>query len=66
MQERDFLPELERMYQENRLENLCIVLNDVKENASRYGGNYGSGYGYGYGYGRTQSRKSGILRRLRH
>ncbi len=66
VQERDFLPELERMYQENRLENLCIVLNDVKENASRYGGNYGSGYGYGYGYGRTQSRKSGILRRLRH
>ena len=66
VQERDFLPELERMYQENRLENLCIVLNDVKENASRYGSNYGSGYGYGYGYGRTQSRKSGILRRLRH
>ena len=66
VQERDFLPELERMYQENRLENLCIVLNDVKENASRYGSNYGSGYGYGYGYGRKQSRKSGILRRLRH
>ncbi|MCI7274232.1 polysaccharide biosynthesis tyrosine autokinase [bacterium] len=66
VQERDFLPELERMYQENRLENLCIVLNDVKENASRYGSNYGSGYGYGYGYGRKQTRKSGILRRLRH
>lgn len=66
VQERDFLPELERMYQDDRLKNLCIVLNDVKESGSRYGNNYGAGYGYGYGYGRSQKRKSGILKRLRH
>lgn len=66
VQERDFLPELERMYQDDRLKNLCIVLNDVKESGSRYGSNYGAGYGYGYGYGRSQKRKSGILKRLRH
>ena len=54
------------MYQDDRLKNLCIVLNDVKESGSGYGSTYGAGYGYGYGYGRSQKRKSGILKRLRH
>lgn len=46
VQTRDFLPELEKMYQNDRFKNLCIVLNDVNEKNKRYG----SGYGYGYGY----------------
>lgn len=53
MQRRDFLPELERIYAEDRLSNLCIVINDsdIKENI------YGSQAGYGYGYGYGASRK---------
>jgi len=46
------LPELERIYQENKLFNMAIVLNGLKPNTHRYGYSYGYGYGgYGYGYG---------------
>lgn len=44
VQERSFLPDLQRMYEENRFKSLCIVVNDVDQKLSSYG------YGYGYGY----------------
>ncbi len=47
VQTRDFLNDLERMRQEKRFRNLCIVLNDVSLN-NKYGPRYGYGYGYGY------------------
>ena len=34
----------------NRINNLQIVFNDVKEGSGAYGYSYGYGYGYGYGY----------------
>ena len=61
MQDRDLLPELERMYQNHRFNNLCIVLNDTDEKQNSYG--------YGYGYGNSQprhKRAERILRRFRH
>ena len=51
--DRRYLPELERLYQENKFNHLCIVINDSKFEEKRYG--YGYGYGhYGYGYGMLQ------------
>ena len=46
------------MYINNRIQNLHIVFNDVKEGSGAYGYGYGYGskygyaYGYGYGYGK--------------
>lgn len=39
---RKMLPDIERMYKEEKLKNMALVLNRV---------NHKSGYGYGYGYG---------------
>ena len=50
VQERDFLPEIEKMYKEKKFRNLCIVLNDANARRSY-------GYGYGYGYGAQKKRK---------
>lgn len=75
MQEKAFLPELEKMYQDKKMRNLCLILNDsdAKSRKKGYGYGYGYGYGqygYGYGYGYTQERKtqklgSGLLGKLR-
>ena len=53
VQERDFLPELEKMHQSKRLRNLCIVLNDADVKGRRYG------YGYGYGYKDEDKNENG-------
>ena len=75
MQEKAFLPELEKMYQDKKMRNLCLILNDsdAKSRKKGYGYGYGYGYGqygYGYGYGYAQERKtqklgSGLLGKLR-
>ena len=41
------LPELERLYQEHKLNNMAVVLNGTEKGSSGYG--YGYGYNYGYG-----------------
>lgn len=52
LMERVLLPEVETVYRENRLNNMVILLNGVKEQVGRYGYHrYGYHYGYGYGYG---------------
>jgi len=49
---RDFLNLPNKWYDEKRIPNLSLVLNDVKLSRTRYGHyGYGGGYGYGYGYG---------------
>lgn len=45
------LPELEKIYQEKKLNNLAIVLNGIPKRAYSYSYGYGYGYGYSYGYG---------------
>lgn len=60
VQNRDFLPDLERMYKDKRFRSLCIVVNDADINLSRYG----SGYGYGYGYGYHESKKNNRVKRV--
>ena len=59
--DRRYLPELQRLYTENKFNHLCIIINDSRMEQKRYGyGNYGYGrygynYGYGYGYGEVKS-----------
>ncbi|MCD8266649.1 MAG: polysaccharide biosynthesis tyrosine autokinase [Prevotellaceae bacterium] len=43
--DRRYLPQLERMYQESKFRNLCVLINDAEVENKKYG------YGYGYGYG---------------
>ena len=49
------LPDIEKLYQENKLKNMALVLNGA--NPERHGYGYSYGYGYGYGY-RTKKKKT--------
>lgn len=46
------------MYKKERLGDLHLVFNDVKEGSGAYGYGYGYGYGSGYGYGYGYSEGS--------
>ena len=55
------LPDIERLYTENKLNNMALLLNGA-EISHRYGyyGYYGYGYGnygYGYSYGKNKQKK---------
>lgn len=45
------LPDVEKLYQEKRYNNMVVVLNGTYEDRPGYGNSYGYGYGYGYGAG---------------
>ena len=50
--ERSMLPEIDRLYQENKYKNLSVLLNGTEAATGRYGYHkYGYRYGYHYGYG---------------
>ncbi len=62
--ERSMLPLVDKLYEEEKYSNMCILLNGTKSSRGRYGYShsyrYGYGYGYGYGYnygGRKASSK---------
>ena len=65
---KNFIQNVDRLYNETRLSRLSIILNGVDINKRSYGYNYGYGYGYGYaytsGYGsyydESKSRKKGV------
>lgn len=44
------LPKVDELYQENKFNNIALLLNGTEVLRGRYG-NYRYGYGYGYGYG---------------
>jgi len=55
-----YLPRLQKLHDENKLNNLCIILNGVKLKHTGYGYGYGYGNkkGYGaYGYGLEDEKK---------
>lgn len=59
VEEKSFLSELEKMYQDNKYRHLCVVLNESDAKGE------GAAYGYGYGYAdRAEKRSKGRLRRL--
>ncbi len=47
---KNFIQNVDRLYNENKFTKLSIVLNGIDINKHNYGYNYGYGYGYGYGY----------------
>ena len=49
--ERTMLPELEKIYQNNKYKNISIILNGTEIANARYGMKYGYRYSYQYGYG---------------
>lgn len=49
--ERSMLPELERLYEEKKYNNMALILNGTRNDKSRYGYSHSYRYGYGYGYG---------------
>lgn len=49
--ERSMLPELDRLYDEKKYNNMAFILNGTRNDQGRYGYRYSYRYGYGYGYG---------------
>lgn len=49
--ERNMVPELNKIYVEERFKNMTLIINDLEEVGSRYGHRYGYRYGYGHGHG---------------
>ena len=50
--ERSMLPEIDKLYAENKYKNLALVLNGTETAYGKYGYHrYGYRYGYNYGYG---------------
>ncbi len=70
--QRKQLKMLNDIYNEKRLPNLALIVNDVKLKGIRsyygygytYGGSYGYDYSLGYGYANGHDRKKSILKRL--
>ena len=54
--ERDMLPELQRIYDEHRLNNMALVLNGTTSASGRHS-HYGYKYGYNYGYREDSAEK---------
>lgn len=55
---KEFINFPNKLYEDKKVPNIMLVLNDVKRSHAKYGKygheygyGYGSGYGYGYGYG---------------
>jgi tyrosine-protein kinase Etk/Wzc len=59
------IEELNKLYKDNKLKDLFIVLNDVRHKHGYGGYGYaGYGYGYGYGYYSEDMNKRGLFSRL--
>ncbi|MEO6883742.1 MAG: polysaccharide biosynthesis tyrosine autokinase [Bacteroidia bacterium] len=48
---RSFIQNVDRLFNENNIKKISIILNGVDVKRKSYGYNYGYGYGYGYGSG---------------
>ncbi len=48
---RNFVQNVDRLFNENGIKKISIILNGVDIQRKTYGYNYGYGYGYGYGQG---------------
>ncbi|MDO1448307.1 polysaccharide biosynthesis tyrosine autokinase [Rhodocytophaga aerolata] len=64
---REYIETVNKLYTDNTIKNLAIVLNDLRI-GSNYGGYYG-GYhygGYGYGYYDEENKKTSLISRVRN
>lgn len=53
--DRSMLPEYQKLFNENKYNNISSILNCTSGAKGRYGYKYGYKYGYGYGYGYSYS-----------
>lgn len=53
--DRSMLPEYQKLFNENKYNNISSILNGTSGAKGRYGYKYGYKYGYGYGYGYSYS-----------
>ena len=51
------LDTINKIYNQNQVNNIQIIINDFKQKSSSYGYGYGSGYGYEDGYGYYENEK---------
>ena len=58
------LPELQELYDSNRLKNMSIILNAVDYQKVGYGYDYGYAYKYGYNYRDDSSQGKLIYKRI--
>ena len=56
----DFMNNINKLFNENKISKLSVVLNSISENSS----SYGYGYGYGYGYYSDQEIKKSFWQKL--
>ena len=67
---KNFIQNVDRMFNENSLTRLSIILNGVDITKNSYGYNYGYGYGYGYtytsygGYYEDHDKKTSFIKKL--
>lgn len=58
-----------KLYNDGKIKNLCIILNAMKAGNKAYGYgyeySYGYGYGYGYGYYEEDAKSKGIGKRVK-
>ncbi len=60
MLDRRYLPELEKLYRENKFKNLTVVINGVEMESKKYG------YGYGYGVEHGRKKKRNVIYKIAH
>ena len=56
---RNLLKYVDDLYQNKKLSNISLVLNDSVVGSGAYGYGYVYGYGYGYGYGQAYGTNYG-------
>ena len=56
------LPDIEALYREKKLRNMCIILNGSSEHSHRYG--YGYGYTYTYSDADSDDEQQSAFRRF--
>lgn len=60
-----FLRKINEMYEEHRIKNICIIINDIEGETVGYGYGYGYRYGgYGYSYGYFEEEAQPFWKRL--
>lgn len=60
-----FLRKINEMYEEKRIQNVCLIINDIEGESVGYGYGYGYRYGgYGYQYGYFEEKEMTFWKKL--
>ncbi len=60
-----FLRKINEMYDEKRIQNVCLIINDIEGESVGYGYGYGYRYGgYGYQYGYFEEKEESLWKKI--